>query len=309
MSDYQNEEKIEVQQQAIQRQKTAVPGGCSNCGHINPSEAKFCEECGAPLGGITCPACSAAVPSDGDICEACGAWLLEGKCSFCQAELPAEGGFCGECGNPSGGIPCPSCSTISFFDYCPNCHTKLTEQADEMVELLKENPQMQEFFSQKQEFAANLQEIKKLEEELAAPPKEKPPSFDQGNAAIIAAMAKSRRSQRPQRCKPAPPKPAAPVQHAQNEQPNSGDDFQKVLEERKKKLQMLKEKQENLKKSLAAPPPVDNIVLSSNQQIRRFQMAIKPPITKGWLCNAFQAIHQDPMHCTRPGDGGHWVTE
>jgi class 3 adenylate cyclase/tetratricopeptide (TPR) repeat protein len=51
---------------------------CPNCGKENPSEQKFCGECGARLGSV-CPAC--------------------------QAQNPPENKFCGECGTPLGEAP------------------------------------------------------------------------------------------------------------------------------------------------------------------------------------------------------------
>jgi hypothetical protein len=88
----------------------------------------------------------------------------------------------------------------------------------------------------------------------------------------------------------------------------TADNRESEKEARRKRLEALKARGEALKKKLETPPPVPQ-TLTTNQEIRRYQMAIKPPFTKGWLCNAFDVIHSDPMHCTRPGDGGTWVTE
>src|SRR3954467_15931543 len=47
---------------------------CPSCGSANPPEAKFCHQCGTPLG--------------------------ERRCRSCGAELPAGAKFCSECGTP-----------------------------------------------------------------------------------------------------------------------------------------------------------------------------------------------------------------
>ena len=49
---------------------------CSNCGTENPTDQKFCGECGAPL-VRTCPACGTANPPANKFCGQCGAALGE----------------------------------------------------------------------------------------------------------------------------------------------------------------------------------------------------------------------------------------
>lgn len=50
-------------------------GRCSNCGHKNTDDVKFCQECGTPLAG--------ADPK---------------RCTTCGVQLSAGTRFCGECG-------------------------------------------------------------------------------------------------------------------------------------------------------------------------------------------------------------------
>lgn len=50
---------------------------CSNCGHHNPAEANFCEQCGQSL-TITCPVCSYVSPASAKFCSNCGN-LLHGE--------------------------------------------------------------------------------------------------------------------------------------------------------------------------------------------------------------------------------------
>src|SRR2546421_249135 len=46
---------------------------CSACGYRNPPNARFCGECGAPLGEtIPCPACGESNPPGHGFCNACG---------------------------------------------------------------------------------------------------------------------------------------------------------------------------------------------------------------------------------------------
>jgi len=47
---------------------------CANCGLENPPGAKFCLECGSPL-GRTCPTCATALPAQAKFCLECGTTL------------------------------------------------------------------------------------------------------------------------------------------------------------------------------------------------------------------------------------------
>ncbi|MGH9166618.1 MAG: double zinc ribbon domain-containing protein [Acidimicrobiia bacterium] len=42
-----------------------------SCGITNPSEARFCRDCGAPL-ALACPSCDAEVPADKRFCHSYG---------------------------------------------------------------------------------------------------------------------------------------------------------------------------------------------------------------------------------------------
>lgn len=307
------------------RQKSSPGGGCSQCGHVNPAEARFCEECGAPLGGLVCHNCGAVMPADGDLCEACGAWLKDGECSFCGAPLADGDAFCAECGNPAGGIPCPSCGTVSFYDYCPSCHAELTEQVGELVSALQQSPQHKAYFDAKQRFGQARAEIAQLEQELAELEDGPPPTGpgggpgDAGDAQRAAEEAailedlkglnQRRRDRRADGTDPTPPAGQAPVVRRSPPEPvvkPAGPD-PALLEARKQKLAALKAEQAQLESTINNPPPMP-AEFSSPQEIRRYFMAVKPPTVQGWLCNAFQALHEDPMHCTKPGDGGRWVS-
>jgi len=45
--------------------------GCSQCQNDNPPDARFCEQCGAPLES-PCPACQAPLSAGARFCKACG---------------------------------------------------------------------------------------------------------------------------------------------------------------------------------------------------------------------------------------------
>lgn len=257
------------------------------------------------------------------MCESCGAWLDNNHCAFCATELVEGAAYCPECGNPTGGIVCPSCGSLSFFDYCPGCHRRLTEAAEETERELRKNPQLLAYLSAKQEFADLEAEAAALAGEGAGSARGAkgagPQSgFDQSAAALIAKRAKDRRqSQASGGSAPAAGESEQGARHeapepSPQERPAGGaghsDGPTEDMESRKRRLQEIQNRQAELKARLAEAPAIPP-GYTTNQQVRRFEMSIKPPITQGWLCNAFNVIHQDPMHCTRPGDGGHWVIE
>src|SRR4051812_37414548 len=44
---------------------------CPKCGHQNPAEARFCEQCAAAVGQV-CATCGSRVSSDAKFCPQCG---------------------------------------------------------------------------------------------------------------------------------------------------------------------------------------------------------------------------------------------
>jgi hypothetical protein len=70
-------DEAKTESEAAEQAKAAedAKGRCSNCGHKNPEDIKFCQECGSPL--------AATGPK---------------HCTTCGAELAAGTRFCGECG-------------------------------------------------------------------------------------------------------------------------------------------------------------------------------------------------------------------
>src|SRR5262249_19966728 len=61
---------------------------CSSCGHENPSRARFCLECGAPL-ALPCPRCGADLPATAKFCPECGTPVARGESVPRPTELPS----------------------------------------------------------------------------------------------------------------------------------------------------------------------------------------------------------------------------
>ncbi|MCC8026666.1 MAG: zinc-ribbon domain-containing protein [Clostridium sp.] len=88
-------------------EKEALAGRtCPQCGHENPEGVKFCQECGAKLGGqgTPCPSCGAQNPPGVKFCQECGTKLesaapaAPATCPACGMENPPGTRFCGGCG-------------------------------------------------------------------------------------------------------------------------------------------------------------------------------------------------------------------
>lgn len=315
---------------------TGTPGKlCPACGAQNPPEAKFCGECGTSLeGGKTCPRCGTEVPPEGDVCEVCGTWLLGALCKFCYTPLPDQASFCPECGNPREGITCPSCGTLSYFDFCPSCHTPLSEAAGEMREDLRSMPGGEEYLSALEEAEEIRREIEALEghypeaspgervtekpraeeadQKEAADPEE---ASNQEEAEILANLRALEERVKAKKGTPSSARRKDKTEDSLQPRGFTGDrpsegrrTQQEKLEEKRKRLRELKKRLERVTPKLKHPPPLD-FSTAKNQEIRRYFMAVKPPNVKGWLCNAFNALHEDPMHCVNPAGGGRWILE
>jgi len=55
-----------------QSEAKAAEGKCPSCGHINPPNMKFCQECGAKLGALVCGKCGAKLEPGTRFCGECG---------------------------------------------------------------------------------------------------------------------------------------------------------------------------------------------------------------------------------------------
>ena len=70
---------------------------CPRCHQENRTEARFCEDCGAPL-AVKCPSCGAALTAGKKFCGACGHTYrsngsdnFQRKCPRCQGGAPGLG--------------------------------------------------------------------------------------------------------------------------------------------------------------------------------------------------------------------------
>ena len=69
---------------------------CPKCGARVPASAKFCPDCGQPMGNV-CPKCGKPVKAGAKFCPECGA-PLHAVCPKCGKPVKAGAKFCPECG-------------------------------------------------------------------------------------------------------------------------------------------------------------------------------------------------------------------
>ncbi len=69
---------------------------CPKCGARVPASAKFCPDCGQPMGNV-CPKCGKPVKAGAKFCPECGA-PLHAACPKCGKPVKAGAKFCPECG-------------------------------------------------------------------------------------------------------------------------------------------------------------------------------------------------------------------
>src|SRR5262245_10705066 len=56
---------------------------CAACGHDNREQAKFCEECAAPMTGL-CPTCGVELRPAAKFCDQCGTRLVDSSQSIVE---------------------------------------------------------------------------------------------------------------------------------------------------------------------------------------------------------------------------------
>lgn len=259
---------------------------CPECGTENELEAKFCEECGHDLiGARRCPRCGATLPENADICEACGEWLLEGQCKFCYAPLEEGAKFCAECGNPVGGVECPKCHNISYFDFCKCCNIPLTEQAMQAIEDVRNSKELRELVEALEHervpssTSPEQTELQKMKEYAQ---KFEKPGIKRKTFALFSKEETSKLDAR--------------IHQIQQERKSQQEKAKGVTPDVLEKIQQKK--------------------FANNQEARRFSGALKvllPTIIKkrvprGWLCNICHVLHPDgPQGCAVAYGGGRWI--
>jgi hypothetical protein len=242
-----------------------------------------------------CPNCGWGVTETADICENCGDWLLKGKCNFCYAEVEEGQKFCSECGNTPDGINCPSCGTLSHFDFCPKCNVSLTDQANETIDLIVNSDEFQnlikinesEIFNTNEKEKQSDIELKNLESYLSKFTEQKHKkknsfSLNDNSSVKIENL-------------------IANVEHSR----------QAIAKEEQRKIET--QKAETL--ALKLLEDTRNKTFSSNQEARKYFGALKILLPKvvqrkiptGWTCNAYSCTHTGgPQECADPSKGGTW---
>ncbi len=319
MSDYQGLHKKNVQSETREEEQSRTQDGksCPSCGAPNPPEALFCSECGASLEAPAfCPSCGAKTNPGADICASCGAWLLEGRCTFCYAPLPRDAAFCPECGNGRNGIVCPSCGRLSIFDFCSACSIPLTEGAKAAVEAAKNDPAASavvEAMREAQSIDGELAEIERelesvpLAEEAPSAPKARPkPSFFSAahSAEILGSKAVIENAER------AKEESLRREAEAEAESARRAE-ASRVAELKAKKAALEAKRVEAEKAANAAMMKFKNKKFATQQEARRYHMAMKPAHVSGWLCNFTNTVHpcpEGPNDCDQPQLGGCWYS-
>ena len=266
-----------IAQQAMQA-NIANGMQCPHCGTVNDPDALFCASCGNPIGMTSCPNCGAPVEPDADFCETCRHYIRTDVCSFCGAHLTGQEAFCPECGSPRGGIVCPVCHTLNDFSFCKQCGTPLTDEARQMMEMIREQPEYKEM-----QLLAN--EIQQMEMTLPYN-SERDILLDQKNIKLRERVLKLLAEDRGI---------ANPVIPEPRNKRMSKEEYNAKRQERLDKLTAI------LEKMAQTPQP-------KPAQVRNYAMACKPQgVRLAWECNFKHALHSSPCGCAKPQMGGKWI--
>lgn len=266
-----------IAQQAMQA-NIANGVQCPHCGTVNDPDALFCASCGNPIGMTSCPNCGAPVEPDADFCETCRHYIRTDVCSFCGTHLTGQEAFCPECGSPRGGIVCPVCHTLNDFSFCKQCGTPLTDEARQMMEMIREQPEYKEM-----QLLAN--EIQQMEMTLPYN-SERDILLDQKNIKLRERVLKLLAEDRGI---------ANPVIPEPRNKRMSKEEYNAKRQERLDKLTAI------LEKMAQTPQP-------KPAQVRNYAMACKPQgVRLAWECNFKHALHSSPCGCAKPQMGGKWI--
>ena len=256
-----------IAQQAMQA-NIANGVQCPHCGTVNDPDALFCASCGNPIGMTSCPNCGAPVEPDADFCETCRHYIRTDVCSFCGAHLTGQEAFCPECGSPRGGIVCPVCHTLNDFSFCKQCGTPLTDEARQMMEMIREQPEYKEMemtlpYNSERDILLDQKNIKLRERVL------KLLAEDRGIANPVIPEPRNKRM--------------------------SKEEYNAKRQERLDKLTAI------LEKMAQTPQP-------KPAQVRNYAMACKPQgVRLAWERNFKPALHSSPCGCAKPQMGGKWI--
>lgn len=262
-------------QTAVQTAQGVV---CPYCGSTNEQGAIFCLSCGRPLQKVSCPNCGSEMDPEADFCEVCHHYIRTDVCSFCGAALSGSEAYCPECGSPRGGIVCPTCRTLNDFAFCKQCGTPLTEEARQLVAMVRQQPDYQELVRLAREY-------EQLQMELPLT-SERDKIRDQQNHQLRERLLRLLAADRGQ----------------------STDAIKTELPHRRSKEELTREKEDRLDQLTRLLDAMAIPMQTSPVKARNYAMAQKPVgVRLAWVCNYKHAMHSSPCGCAKPQLGGKWI--
>jgi hypothetical protein len=268
--------------------------------------------------GKVCAYCRHEVSDTADICENCGSWQLAGQCCFCYTPVEPQQKFCTECGNPPTGIVCSACGTHSLFDYCPNCHTSLTEQAAETLTFIQQSAEFQEVL----QLHASVQALLEKgagQAQIEAEQQKLNQRMEEWNS-FYQQVQQQRQQQRPTRRNPAGGSgPGFNLEAAQANSQQLAAEQQCLAEQAAAaREQLLRAEAEQINRIAA----MQKKMFADHQSARRYYGSLKlliptlvPKRKKviritGWLCVWANVLHPEGENgCGNPSLGGSWQYE
>lgn len=306
-------------------------GKCHNCGAAVPVGARFCEECGAPLGGAChCVSCGAEVAPGMAICPVCGHPATT-SCTFCGATMSAGERFCPECGNPRGGIICPQCNTLNFRSFCRHCNTALNPMARYAQEQARRDPRYIHAQSIADEIANLEAEIRRLETAVESAPVREAPAEPERTLDVDDSLSEETRrlleefrklSGHPGTPAPAPkreakpkPKPAEPKPLTLSAEKatvsRNESHLEELREQFRSKLGELQQALDAMVPDPSDPPEIQrNFACAHKVTLLTTTTETRKKIERiAWVCNRCHIWHNNPSECGVAEFGGKWVTK
>lgn len=303
---------------------------CANCGAAVAADARFCEECGAPLGGHACRWCGASVAPGLALCPACGRPATM-QCTYCGAAMGAGDAFCAECGNPRAGITCPGCGTLNFRSFCRKCNHPLNAMALQAVGQAKADPRYRRACLLADEMADMEEEMARLERMVADTAAES--LLDTGGGMSddtrrlldeyerLSRIAPDRR--RPAAAPtpaPEPRKARAFVIGKAEERADVDTAGRATFADAAAKLESLRrqyrDKAAELQREIDAmipdpadPPEIQRNYACAHKITTRVTVYTKEKRRVAWVCNKCHIWHTNPSECAVAEFGGKWVSK
>lgn len=315
---HQHEQQHEQQQAVVHQHQHEGQGRCARCGAPLSPGARFCEECGEPVGVGACPYCGADVKPNHVICPVCGHSLGRDFCTFCGAHMEPDEQFCPECGNSRGGIVCPDCGTLNFRSFCRKCNAPLNAMAISERERALNDPKYKHALGLAQELAQMEAEILEMAEQLAAEQHggaaaKAEPILTEDDMKLIEEYRKMLGTVQP----PSPtspsdeggtsPSPAAPQRKERTKAKLSMVSIEEAMHAyRAKAAEMQAALDAMVPDAEATPEEQRNYYSARRMPVER---KVKKTIQEceGWICNLCGCLHNKPQECAEPELGGRWI--